>query len=244
MHYFIWNGIDSRTMGLMVGQLPPLQRAEERVEQVTIPGKPGAVTFIEGDYIYEAVRKDCKVYAKNEEDYRKCFKWLQGTGKVIFSNEPDRVYTGRISSAVVFQRYDNSLRTATISFICEPYKGQWPPESGISIANGATKQIVNPGDIPSKPIIHMPAVDATAGTAVISIDGNIYNFFHDADGGADNNGFSLDSETGILNTPSGYNSTIFVPQVLGLPTLPVGASTIEVSGFTAGIVIEPRWRWI
>lgn len=242
MNYFIWNGVDSRTMGLMVGQLPPIARAQERVEQVTIPGKPGQVTFIEGDDVYEPLLRDCKVYGINDGSYRKALSWLRGSGTVIFSNELDRRYFARIVEGVQFEPYGNSLRAANIAFLCEPYKGQWPEESGVTVANDVTVTLYNPGDVPAKPIIHMPPVDSEAGIGVVTINGYAYNFFYDEN--VDQNGFQLDAESGILGTSYGYSATIFVPQDIGLPVLRKGSNIIEVSGFTGSVVIEPRWRWV
>lgn len=237
MNYFIWNGTDSRTMALIVSQLPPIERAPERAEQVTIPGKAGAVTFLEGEDIYEPILRECKVFAINDGSYRPCLAWLRGSGTVVFSNEPDRQYFARIMEGVKFEADGNSLREATIPFLCEPYKGQWPPESRVTIDNDDTVTVYNPGDVPAKPVIYMPNID---GEATITINGEVYTFFH----GNETQGCLLDAESGILSIGTEYSATIFVPQMNGLPVLKKGNNTITVGGFTDAVVIEPRWRWV
>ena len=37
--YFIYNGIDSREMGVIITSMPPVIRAEKRVDTITIPGR-------------------------------------------------------------------------------------------------------------------------------------------------------------------------------------------------------------
>ena len=51
---FTWKGTSSSTKGIKLQEMPPIIRPQERVEHVTIPGRPGDVTLTEGDDIYES----------------------------------------------------------------------------------------------------------------------------------------------------------------------------------------------
>ena len=245
MHYFIWNGMDSRTMGLIVGTLPALERGQERVEQVTIPGRRGQVTFLEGADILESVARTCSVYAVNDRSYYACMDWLRGEGEAVFSNEPDRVYYARIIEAVSFQPDGNSLRKADIVFLCDPYKGQWPKEPNISLSTSVN--VYNPGDVAARPIITMPPVtensigvltiSRTVGGATVS---NSYEFHY-----KNVSHFELNCETGLCRSNLGLDAgEIFDPTNSGIPEFPKGACTISAAGFTDSIAIEPRWRWV
>ena len=52
--YFVWNNIDSRTMGLISKAHAPIVRPEERVQHVAIPGRSGDLTELEGNDIYNS----------------------------------------------------------------------------------------------------------------------------------------------------------------------------------------------
>ena len=47
--YFIWNGVDCRTKGIHVSELPPITIPLERSKQTNVPGRPGSLTQLEGD---------------------------------------------------------------------------------------------------------------------------------------------------------------------------------------------------
>jgi phage-related protein len=238
-------------MGLLVSVLPAIERAPERVEQVTIPGRRGAVTILEGADILEPIARTCSVYARNDRSYRACLDWLRGEGEAVFSNEPDRVYYARIIEAVSFQPDGNSLRKADIVFLCDPYKGQYPKENNISLTDSV--EVFNPGDVAAKPIITMPPVEPPAeegedsiGVITISrtVDGetvsSAYEFHY-----KDVTHFELNCETGLCRSNLGFESgDIFDPMNSGLPEIPTGACTITATGFTNSIAIEPRWRWV
>lgn len=225
-------------MGLLVSVLPAIERAPERVEQVTIPGRRGQVTFLEGADILEPLARTCSVYARNDRSYRACLDWLRGEGEAVFSNEPDRRYFARIIEAVSFQPDGNSLRKADIVFLCDPYKGQYPPEASISLTDSV--EVFNPGDLDAYPIITMPPV-VQNGVGQITIGTHGYEFAYKAD----ITHFELDCETGLCRSSLGLDAgEIFNPINSGIPSLPKGACTITATGFTNSIAIEPRWRWV
>ena len=52
--YFVWNGADSRSMGIITKAHAPLIRPEERVNHVQIPGRSGDLTETEGKNIFNS----------------------------------------------------------------------------------------------------------------------------------------------------------------------------------------------
>ena len=79
--------------------------------------------------------------------------WLHGSGEVIFSNDPGRVYFADIPNELKFSRDGNSLRNAVIPFFVHPHAGQWPPETAIAYSADGT--IYNPGTVAAKPKIEI-----------------------------------------------------------------------------------------
>ena len=51
MAYFIYNGKDSRDMGVILESLPPITRPKRRMETLTIPGRNGTLCIDEGTYL-------------------------------------------------------------------------------------------------------------------------------------------------------------------------------------------------
>lgn len=56
-HEFWLDDISCADYGLFVQQFPPVSRAKERVSTVTIPGRSGTLTLLQGDDVYDAVTK-------------------------------------------------------------------------------------------------------------------------------------------------------------------------------------------
>ena len=51
--YFIWNGVDCRNYGIHVSEQPPITIPQEQSTQTTVPGRPGSLTTLEGEDVYD-----------------------------------------------------------------------------------------------------------------------------------------------------------------------------------------------
>ena len=69
--YFIFKGVDSRSMSIVSGGAAPLIRAEERVEHVTIPGRSGDLTVTEGDRIFNSYIQTYPISVRGSENKRR-----------------------------------------------------------------------------------------------------------------------------------------------------------------------------
>ena len=228
--WFNWNGEDSREKGIFVKQLPPITRAKRRVKRVKIPGRPGDVTVTEGEEIYEAYVRECVIQVDADRDYTDLLAWLRGAGTVIFSNEPERVYTASIDDEVVFERASNSLHQAVIPFYCQPLKAQYPPEADVEITEDST--ITNPGDVYSKPIVTI------TGTGAASVEIGAYKIeFNDLPGVIE-----IDCDTEIITViEDGGTDWDWVWEGDYFRIMP-GTNEVKVEG--CEITIKPRWKWV
>lgn len=229
--WFIWNGIDSRTMGVYVASLPPKVRASERIAYQTVPGRPGSLSFREGEGVYDAYEIDLIIYHIQHNPVAPVLTWLRGAGQLILSNQPDRVYTADITSEVSFERVSNDWEQATVSLLVQPYKAQYPPEYPVTVSGTST--LYNPGDIASHPKITLPALTGDSGT--LTINGIAYTF---SEGGV-----VVDCETEMV-IKDGAIDLEAMDLSNGFPVFDTGTNTVEVSGFDGGATIEPRWRWV
>ena len=91
--YFLWNGVSSEDYGIMVSEYPVISRPKERVSQITIPGRSGVLMLPESDLpVYEPVLRTAQCWIRPDADIDAICAWLQGSGSVVFGNEPNRSY--------------------------------------------------------------------------------------------------------------------------------------------------------
>lgn len=220
--WFTWNSKNSyNDFGLWINKLPPIVRAPERYEEITVPGRAGTLLLTEGEDVYDSYLKECIVMLPNDRSIQPILAWLRGTGTVVFSNEAEFAYEARIAAEVSFERVDNSLLQATIPFFVKPYKKRVRGDDAITITTSGT--VVNPGDVASK-----PTVTVTGGTSV-TIAGNTMTF-----GGSGT--LTVDCENHIVLS----GGSVFTDSVTGdFWTIPVGSSSV-----TGNCTIQPNWRWV
>ena len=226
-YMFIWNNKNSDYMGLWITKMPEPTRAPERFETVDIPGRAGSLILLEGDDVYENYTKDVIVQTvRTNPRMEEIMEWLRGSGDLILSNEENFSYHARIAAKVQFDKVNNVLMQATITFLVEPFKRSREPASDrISVASSGTV-INNPGTVPSKPIV------SVTGSSSISINGKTIPVVNDS------GTVVIDCDAHVA-TKAGE---IF-NDIDEFWTLPVGDCTITYTG-TPTIVIDPNWRWV
>ena len=64
-NYFIWNGTRSTDYGVFVSEQPPITLPKERSKQTPIPGRPGSLTILEGDDVYEDMTLTATCFIRN-----------------------------------------------------------------------------------------------------------------------------------------------------------------------------------
>lgn len=231
MPWFIWKGKNSFVdFGMWINKLPPIVRAQERVHEITIPGREGVLTMLEGEDVYEPVVKKCVVIARNQMNLQNILGWLRGSGEVSFSNEPDKKYFARIAAEVSFSRIGNDLCQATVVFSCNPFKGRL--HASQDAATITTAGIMhNPGDVASKPVV---SVTGTGSDVTVTIDGKTM-VFDDLDGT-----IKVDCDARIVTE----NGSLWDGTYSGeFWKIPCGSVEVSQSGGTS-VTVEPNWRWV
>ena len=122
--YFIWKGIDCRSMGVTLAGPVPIVRPEERVEHVQIPGRSGDLTYTEGVNIYNSYIQTATIQVRGGYRMREVWNWLRGSGYVTFSAEPDRRQKARIIGAITLDRHSKNMDVwvGEVQFYCQPLK--------------------------------------------------------------------------------------------------------------------------
>lgn len=148
---FTWKGVTSAAMGVHVLALPDVPVAEERGQEVTIPGRDGTLWLAEGAYADVVLPFVIELGANT--DVNAVAAWLTGSGELILSTLSDYCYHARITRGFEFAHgiYAYGHYRTQIEFTANPYKY----ESG----NPALADMTSPtmvsgrGSIYSRPII-------------------------------------------------------------------------------------------
>ena len=232
-NYIIWNCIDSRDFqGLLISELPPITKPAMRTQTTEIDGKDG--DFVD-EIGYSSYDKTVRIALCSDYDIDSIMKYFTGSGKVTFSNEPDKFYYAQISEQIDFERLIK-FRTAKVKFHTQPFKyliDEEPLE--LEIDTEAELAVTNQGLEKSKPIITLFG----EGIIEISING-LAQFQVDMP----SEGFlTVDSEIEecYQNTPQVLKNR----NMIGVfPVLQPGENIITWTGNLTKIEIHPKSRWL
>lgn len=190
--FFIWNGIDCRSKGIIQRGPAAIIRPEERVKHVEIPARSGDLTETEGNNIFNSYIQTVSISVRGKETVRKVYQWLRGSGYVTFSGEPDRRQAARVIGAITLNRISRNLDNwaGEVQFYCQPLKEKFTAEEPEVFTSGSTN-IYNSGDVDSYPMILMTA---SAALAVVSMGGETLAI----DGLTIGNQYWIDAENQML----------------------------------------------
>ncbi|MDP4174142.1 MAG: phage tail protein [Bacteroidota bacterium] len=223
--YFIWKGISSLDKNIMVTKLPSLERPDANIEKIAIPGRNGHLTYDDGTYQGTIKPCECALYDGSIDDVS---AWLTGSGDVIFSNAPDKVYKATIINKIPFSKIIPTFHNFIIQFDCQPHKYAIDNPT-IALASPGT--IFNPGTANSKPVVKVfgtGSIDLNINDNIIYLT-NIVEYV------------TIDSE--LMDA---YKDTqLMNNEMIGeFPELIPGSNSVNFSGNVSKIEITPNWRWL
>lgn len=227
-----WKGIDSDTItGLIISELPPISKPKMKTTITKIDGRDGDIIEELG---YESYTKSIKVGLSKNYDIDEVIKYFTGSGDLIMSNEPDKVYKCQIIEKVDYNKLLR-FKTATVKFYTQPFKYKKDEPIAILNIDGETSMTVdNIGLEKSKPIIKLTG----SGTVAIQLNGaTVFNYIFPEN----ETEVIVDSiqEEAYLN--GFYKNRNMTGE---FPILEVGENTISWSGNLTKIEIEPKSRWL
>ena len=79
--WFEWNGVRCTQYGIHVSELPPPTIPSERVTYTNVPGRPGSLTTLEGEDVYEDVVLTAQCFLSDPTKIPAIAAWLKGSGK-------------------------------------------------------------------------------------------------------------------------------------------------------------------
>ncbi len=229
--YFIWNGVDCRTKGIHVSELPPITIPLERSTQTTVPGRPGSLTQLEGDDVYDDMILTATCFIADPAQIPAIATWLKGKGTVTFANRTGGHYNARIANQIPFEKVlrGNPHCSFAVNFRCFPF---WYQEnvSDVTITTSGDT-ITNPGSVYSEPLITVYGsgnITLMIGTTIVELT---------------NVSSSIVLDCALKEAYKG--TTLMNDHMSGdFPVLKPGLNAVSWSGNVTSIVISPRWRYL
>lgn len=226
--YFIYNGIDSRMMGVIVTAMPPTVRAAQRVESVKVPGRDGSLHETDGSYDNYTKTMECAI--KKREKIDDIAAWLTGSGEIIFSSEPDKVYRVTISNTISIAQMMRTFQKFQVSFDTYPFKYSVNRfDEALELTKAAV--ILGKGTVYSQPVITVYG----SGAITLIINGADYPLSN-VDEYVTINSEIEECYKDDLNMNNIFSADEF-------PRLEPGDNTISWTGNVEKIEIQPNWRW-
>ena len=122
MNTIFWKGVFSTTIdGLLICELPSISKPPLRVTETTVDGRDGSIIEELG---YSAYDKSITIGLHGNFDINKVIKYFTGEGEIVFSNEPDKVYTAKVINQIDYNRLLR-FRTAVVTFRVQPFKHKY-----------------------------------------------------------------------------------------------------------------------
>ena len=227
--WFKFKGIDSRQMGVIVTAMPETVRPERRVESITIAGRHGSLHTDEG--VYESYDRTMECAIKKRAKLDESAAWLVGSGEMIFSTEPDKVYQVMISNQVSISQMMRMFQKFMVTMDTQPFK------YSVNAFNDAL-ELTAPTKIKGKGSVYAEPIITVYGSGDITLTINKKDFpLYGVDGSITIDSEMMEVFKGNVNQNSKYVAVEF-------PRLEVGENEISWTGNVEKVEIHPKWRWL
>ena len=229
--YFVYNGVDSRLMGVHVIKYPPIMRPAERVQYVTVPGRAGDLTRKEGEAVYDAYNRGMEVSNMRGFDLHAVRRWLRGRGQMIIGNEPDFAYTVDLGAQCQMDKVIRGVWGGTLQMHTQPFKTRTAAVPDIALAVSGSS-VYNPGDVPALPLITLTG----SGDGSLTVGGKTLQVY------GVSAGWQVDFDLRWILDALGAPQWNACAGDFGF--LPPGASAVSWTGGITAVSIAPRWRYL
>lgn len=232
-YYFIFNGINSKKMGLEIAKFPKIIKPQRNIQTINIPGRSNAVYKDNKNYNGYTFTIECVInpFTKNKQTIDNIISWLDGFGDLIISQEPDKIYLACIKNQIPISDIIWVFPKFPIVFEVQPLK------KSVNFTNEKitlTKNVIvnNVGTVDSFPTITIYG----AGDVNLTINEDTF-IIKNIDEYITINTEFLEVYKNNINQNNKYNNFDF-------PIFRKGKNTVEFTGDVSKIEILPNWRWI
>lgn len=229
--WFMWKGIDSRQMGLVVESLPPVTRPSMRVDVIEVDGRDGDDVIELG---YEAYDKEIVFGIKDTSEMymNSLMYWLYGDGELITSVEATKKYYCKIYETLDLKRLCR-LRKGKVTLHTQPYKYAVSEQEVEWDGTNQLLQVNNQGNMAAAPLITV----CGSGTINLSMDNK---FICRLDMGSNDMMIMDSAELEAYDNTSLRNRDMIGDFLV----LPPGGHEITWDGNITALTVLQRSRWI
>ena len=229
--WFTWNGVKCTEYGIHVSEQPPLTIPSERVTYTNVTGRPGSLTTLEGDDVYDDLVLTAACWLEGPAQISAIAGWLKGSGKVTFANRPGGYYKARVANQISFERIlrGNPHRSFAVNFRCKPFWYQ-ADVADVTLTTSTTF-VNNPGNVYAEPIITVYGsgdITLMVGTTIVQLEGIAGSVTLDST--------LMEAYKGATSQNSSMSGEF--------PLLQPGANAISWSGNVTSVVVKPNWRFL
>lgn len=148
--WFEWNGERCTDYGIHVSVQPEVIIPNERIAQISIPGRAGSLTTTEGDQVYDDIQYSFTCFVENMHRRHDISRWLRGSGKLIIPRRRDGYYDARITNQIPFSLLlrGEEWRSFAVGFECQPFFKYNQGLKKITVNKDAPKSLNSPNYIP------------------------------------------------------------------------------------------------
>lgn len=153
--WFEWNGKRCTEYGIHVSEQPPITIPNERATFTSIPGRPGSLTTLEGDDVYDDMILSATCFISDINRLPEIAAWLRGSGTVTFANRQGGFYRARVTNQIEFEKIlrGNPHRSFVVNFRCQPFFYH-ASNAAINVTTSGTF-VNNPGTVYAEPILEI-----------------------------------------------------------------------------------------
>ena len=162
MEYFIFNDINSQNMNIVVKEMPPITRAEQRINTIKLEGRSGSLHEIEDKFDSFNIQIKCILMPSANINAIK--SWLKGSGNLILSTDTSIYYEAVVVNKIDFSKYLTYLREFPIKLELQPI-AYGNTEHSVSIVANSEETIEVEGTYKTYPIL------AITGNGTITCNG-------------------------------------------------------------------------
>ncbi len=240
MSYFIFNGISSDDLGLIIRRTPFRPTWAEETEAVTIPGRACELRQRTGIYANSEISIDCVV--SDTSKLGMIYSVLRGSGRLILSTDPDKYMTA-ICTLPIPQGVTLTMAEMPVSFECLPFAYATNEEP---VTVQSSDIITNSGTVYAEPVITFRVnsgnntIALTIGDITLKLDSMTMI------GAGNENVVTIDCSRKLIyyTNSSGIKYNI-IDQLNGVfPTLAPGENKISFADaeiYDVNILINTRW---
>ena len=116
--YFIFNGINSKDLGIVIKEMPPITKSEKNIESISVTGRNGDLHIDNGTYNSKKYKITCILMDESKLDELKSL--YDGIGILEVSTELDREYKATIYNQIDFTKYLTYLKEFVLQFELHP----------------------------------------------------------------------------------------------------------------------------